>query len=122
MNETELLRELDAWIADHFLVWRRLEDFTPPIAWVNTNGDVVNANIFRPTILPSAFSMVKREIERRKWTWHLDAYWFDKLHGGMGYQFIIYGEDEQPIAKIYSDSEELAGCLAVKMAIEEKHE
>lgn len=136
MTDIEL-RELDCWIAEHFMGWRRLnlEDSKAPswevlpksaemaaypyarvVTWESTSF----SDAFQPSSLPAAFALVKREIERRGWEWDT-TYERQTEHLKAAYLFRIHtlGTTEIPLFIIrYAESEELAGCIAVKVAVE----
>lgn len=138
MTDIEL-RELDCWIAEHFMGWRRLnpEDSKAPswdvlpkpgeieaypyaraVTWESTSF----SDAFQPSSLSAAFALVKREIERRGWEWN-SKYSCEEALLSTPHIFTIYASafDDTGFRRSLIKSaitEELAGCLAVKAAVE----
>lgn len=106
------LRELDGWIAEKFMGWQRDQSG----GWFMTSGRP-SSDVPRYSTNSSAFSLVKREIERRGWDWLVEY----AREAWPTFGFYVYtnpkrGAEHTWIGK--ADSEELAGCLAVKAAVE----
>jgi hypothetical protein len=133
MNEREM-RELDEWIAKHVFGWRVVDlakindiEHIGPIWWPPKYGNPLNPEpgaMPHPIPLPYSssiicFSFIKREIERRGWSWmatgssrtHEFAIWDHVMESGR-----TPAGFAPEIGRAIADTEELAGCLAFKAA------
>lgn len=116
--------QLDDWIAEKFMGWKPL-DFgdLQIIGWEMKDGKVMtweptSFGSFKPSADPAAFALVKREIERRGWNWSSHSYPILKQSGKPSYFFEICNDNFSLAIESWGETEELAGCLAVKAAIE----
>lgn len=119
------LRELDAWIEEHLfgreVVVLEREDLPTIYKFkLELEYEYVPVHAYSTSVV--AFALVKREIERRGWEWAC-AYERPTEHLKSAYTFTVYviREPETNAPTCYDKlaaSEELAGCLAVKAAVE----
>lgn len=112
------LRELDGWIAVHFFGLTICPGEYDHI--LTEYNQVLLAPSYSSN--PSAFALVKREIEWRGWEWAC-AYERKTEHLNSACVFTVYvirePETNAPICyDKLAASEELAGCLAVKAVVE----
>ena len=110
MTEQEL-QKLNEWIARQ-LGWQRTEVDN----WIKPIDDATIECMLTPPdfLSPARFAEVKREIERRGWDWSCRY-----LHGmgqGERYGFSV-DRDGMDYFRL-ADTEELAGCLAFRQAVE----
>ena len=121
MDEQEL-RELDAWLAEHVFGWSHLNE-TALGALIGHNPKTgLPCDV--PKWTKKDFAEVKREIERRGWEWRSEVkLWISSYR----FVFQIFGaptEEEyggfyhEMIGFAHAATEESAGCLALKKAIE----
>jgi len=122
MTEQEM-RELDTWIAEYGF---GLEYDAELRSWCGRNEEGERFLIQSIAFTSGEFPRVKREIERCGWIWQA-AYCL-----GGGHDFAIFDPDgsvvhsldgkETEVARIlaveHAETEELAGCLAFKAAVE----
>lgn len=120
MDEKEF-RELDAWIAEHgFGVEVKRDADGVPYDAAGVTGDRIIAWIPHYTRISSWFDLVKREIERRGWSWMATG-------SNRGYHFAIWDHVRESggtpagyapeLGRYGGETEELAGCLAFKEAL-----
>lgn len=114
MTEQEM-RELDVWLAEN--VFGIEVEYGTDGPYERETG----MSVWFYTQLPQLFAAVKREIEQREWRWGGES------HPDGWYWFRIWKEEatDDPLqvsvtmlGKRYERSEELAGCLAFKAAVE----
>lgn len=120
------LRELDGWIAEHLFKGERIsicyadDHSMDDFSWCYDCRKLVDdaeqvARRFSSN--PTAFSLVKREMERRGWDWELLS------SGGVPpekrFRFVVALKVHSRVSIKIGEaaSEELAGCLAVKAAV-----
>ena len=105
------LRELDAWLAEHVFGWTHL-GLTRLGALIGHNPETgLPCDI--PKWTEKDFAEVKREIERRGWSWELTCHNRNVISKCYEFQIIGSGYPCRELAV----TEELAGCLALKAAI-----
>lgn len=103
---TDELHELDVWLAEHGSIkaYCKAVGYVPPF-----------------TTDPNEFATVKREIERRGWSWGSACYALTR-HVESRYFFWITDDSDNMKSRLISEaraeSEELAGCLALKAALQ----
>jgi hypothetical protein len=112
-------RWLDAWIAEHGMGWKDRDG-----VWVEPDSTVMyfpSVKDWNPTVNPAHFADVKREIERRGWSWQA----YSPTHSNGYFRFAIYAAPDRALAQTIrkigeeiAETEEIAGCLAFKQAVE----
>ena len=106
-------QEPNEWIAN-LLGWQLIG-----VTWVRSDGTRKELSAIVPQYDsdPARFAEVKRKIERRGWEWISRYVPLADDEDGERHLFVIPGH-----GFVWSTSEELAGCLAFKAAIEATHD
>ena len=119
LAKDERLCELDEWLAVNVFGWTQIGR-----TWSKSWKAGQETRLMPPAYTrdPRSFQDIKREIERRGWSWQAQS-----PIGGAYYRFAIFAAKEHDLAPYVpkigegvGESEEIAGCLAFKAAVEAK--
>lgn len=119
-------KELDKWILENVFGWTDVEwkgaggnaISTWPAGWIGRSPEDQQFKRYSEggfCAKPEQFARVKREIEKRGWDWGAGYRRSQLLE--YRYRFLIYYSGVQ-LGDGYAETEEMAGCVAVKEAIE----